>query len=72
MDIDIPVDIKFQCKGCGTIIEHNYTQQDILNLKQLDLTCQKCGKTDSIETSKLIEMAKEEAIKEIGKNFNLE
>jgi len=44
--MDIKVNMKFQCKNCNEIINHNYTQQDLLNHK-----------------------TKEEAIKEIKKNF---
>jgi len=67
--MDIKVNLKFQCKNCNEIINHNYTQQDLLNNKSLNLTCQKCGTTNNVETSYLIDKAKEEAIKEIKKNL---
>ena len=67
--MEVKVNMKFQCKNCNEIINHNYTQQDLLNHKSLNLTCQKCGTTNNVETSYLIDKAKEEAIKEIKKNF---
>ena len=69
--MDIKVNMKFQCKNCNEIINHNYTQQDLLNYKILELTCQKCGTTNNVETSYLIDKAKEETIKEIKKNFKI-
>jgi transcription elongation factor Elf1 len=67
--MDIKVEMKFQCKICNTIIDHNYTQSDVLNKSSLELTCQNCGNTQSASTSELIEKAKQSAIEEIKKHF---
>lgn len=67
--MDIKVKMQFQCKNCNEIINHNYTQQDLLKLDNLKLTCQNCGTSEQIKTFHLIKKAKEEAIKEIKRNF---
>jgi len=67
--MEVKVNMKFQCKNCNEIINHNYTQQDLLDHDNLELTCQKCETTNIVKTSYLIDKAKEEAIKEIKKNF---
>jgi DNA-directed RNA polymerase subunit M/transcription elongation factor TFIIS len=67
--MDIKIDMKFQCPQCKEIIQHNYKEKDLLNRTHLDLICQNCNYTGKIETSKLIEKAKEEAINEIKRNF---
>jgi predicted nucleic-acid-binding Zn-ribbon protein len=61
--------MKFQCPQCKEIIQHDYKEKDLLNRTYLDLTCQNCNYTEQIKTAALIEKAKEEAIKEIKKNF---
>jgi len=67
--MNIKVNMKFQCKNCNELINHNYTQQDILKLDKLEFTCQKCNAKETIKTSYIIEKAKEEVINEIKKNF---
>lgn len=67
--MEIKVELKFKCTKCDAIIENDYTQEDVLNLKQLDLVCQNCGAEEKVETKVIIEKAKEEAIEEIKRNF---
>ncbi|MDF2804642.1 MAG: hypothetical protein K0S61_4547 [Anaerocolumna sp.] len=67
--MDIKVEMEFICPECNTIIEHDYTDKDILNESHLDLTCQKCGYQEQVKTSVLIEKAKKKVIKDIEKSF---
>jgi RNase P subunit RPR2 len=69
--MEIKVNMQFQCKKCNEFIDHNYTQQDLLDKESLELSCQKCGTSNIVKTSYLIDKAKEEAIKEIKKNFKI-
>jgi len=70
--MDVKVDMRFQCNLCNTIINHNYTQSDVLNNSYLELTCQNCGNTQSVSTSELIEKAKKSAIEELKKHFKIQ
>lgn len=67
--MDTNIEIKFECPKCKTIIEHDYTDKDILNRSHLDLTCQECGYQEQVKTSVLIEKAKQKVIKELEKMF---
>lgn len=67
--MEVKVEMQFKCPKCKEIIEHNYTEKDLLNRTHLELVCQNCGHCEKIETKILIEKAKQEAIKEIKKNY---
>lgn len=69
--MSVDINMQFECPRCKEIIQHDYTQQDLLNKPHLDLTCQNCDYSEQVKTSVLIDKAKEAAIKELKKNFKL-
>jgi RNase P subunit RPR2 len=66
--IEIPVNMTFVCPKCGEIIKHDYTQQDLLDNEYLEFTCE-CDYIEKVKLSLLVDKAKEEAIKELTKQF---
>ena len=71
---EIKVDLTFICPKCGTTVEHNYTQDDVLNKEELEFNCE-CGYSEKVKTSTLIDKAmnatKKELEKELGKYFKM-
>ena len=67
--MEAKLEIKFQCPECKTIIEHNYTEKDLLNNTCLDFTCQECNYFEQVKTSVIIEKAKQKVVKELQKKF---